>query len=381
MAGGLTATSLLLCSLEARAVTGPASPVAPGSGVVALGTLPVACGAAFSIDCSGVAISPTLVLTAAHCVPSGAATGRHQVFTAVAGSPGEVVDVARSYVHPDYGAAEVGADLAVLALDEPVRGAVPLPVSFDEPRPETLATIQGFGVTEATGSVQPTALSGTVEIAALGDGVVELLPGPNMVCDGDSGGPLLVSGVRGPELLGIISQADPACREWGTATWLGSASSRAFIDDVVAREQALAEAGQEHEAREPLDYSPLCELSCEADADCPNGTRCVGTSETESRCVPPGLLPGRVDGPCDDSCDQCVQLSARVGDCSCYRLCTAAPGDESAAPKGEDAAPKGEDAAPSCALSSGAGFAPQHNPWSRALSLAFLLLALVRFSR
>jgi hypothetical protein len=363
---GLAAGSLLLCSLEAQAVTGPVSPVAPGSGVVALGTLPVACGAAFSIDCSGVLLSPTLVLTAAHCVPSGVVTGRHQVLTGA----GVVVDVTRTYVHPGYEAAPGGADLAVLALDAPVHGVASPSVSLDEAMPETLATIQGFGATEATGSVQSTALSGTVRIAALADGVVELLPEPNMVCDGDSGGPLLVTGERGVELLGIISQANPACTEWGTATWLGSASSRAFIDDVLAREQALVDAGQEHQADEPPDYSLLCELPCQADADCPRGARCVGASETDGRCVPPGLFPGRVDGPCDDSCDQCVQLSARVADCSCYRFCPA--------PEDESAAPKREHTAPSCAVSSGAGLAPQQNPWLRTLSLAVLLLGLLR---
>jgi hypothetical protein len=368
IACAFTAASLLLGATEASAVTGPTAPVAPGSSVVALGTLPVACGAAFSIDCSGVALSPTLVLTAAHCVPSGVASGRAQVlgFPAVE-SPGEIVNVARTYVHPDYAAGVAGSDLAILALDEPGLGAEPATLSVHDPSIGAAAAIEGFGINEATSSAQPTALSGSVRIAGLGDGIVEFEPAPNMACDGDSGGPLLVAGEHGVELLGIISQADPACREWGTATWLGSASSRWFIDDVLQRERALAAPTEELPTFQPSDYSSLCELPCAGDTDCPAGTRCVATWESEKRCVPPGLLPGQVDGPCDATCDQCVQLSARVSDCSCYRLC---PG-----PLPEDAA---EDAGPTCAVSKGAVAASRREAWACALLFSFLLLGVSR---
>jgi hypothetical protein len=361
---GLVAWCVASSSADAWAVTGPVTPAPAGIGVVALGTLPLACGSPFWNDCSGVAIAPTLILTAAHCVHSGFATERLQILVpAESESKGEILDVARTYVHPDYGASPKGFDVAILALDEP-RFPLSIPISARDPRVGEVVSIHGFGATTALGSPSAKPFSGSVSVVGVDSGVVRIAPAPNMACDGDSGGPLLVPGTRGPELIGIISQADAACSAWGTATWLGSPSSRAFIDDVVAREGPLALAAEGSKARESAAYSTLCDLPCQADSDCPGGTQCVHTSEAERRCVPPGLLPGETSGACDDTCDECVQLSPNAEHCSCYHYC------QSATPR--------EVAAPACATSRLAPVGRSAGASTVAACAACLLLALAR---
>src|SRR4029450_6235411 len=75
--------------------------------------------------CSGSLVSPSVVLTAAHCVTSGPVAIRTVFF------PGGVeadYDVAAYAVHPEFSPTRLAdADIALLPLATPVRGRAPAP--------------------------------------------------------------------------------------------------------------------------------------------------------------------------------------------------------------------------------------------------------------
>ncbi|MDX1578564.1 MAG: trypsin-like serine protease, partial [Gemmatimonadota bacterium] len=88
--------------------------------------------------CSGVLVSPRVVLTAAHCAPDidRVFLGGRTIFAIGENEEhpdppeGEVLEVERVYVHPDYHPAFLPRhDIAVLVLEEEATEAVPVPIA------------------------------------------------------------------------------------------------------------------------------------------------------------------------------------------------------------------------------------------------------------
>jgi hypothetical protein len=310
----------LLCTTaiagRAAAVTGPELPqTAAEASVVGLGTTPLACGAPFFVQCSGVVVGPRSVLTAAHCVEAGLHTGHFQVLAKGSSDEAyEAFEIESTRVHDAYVRGQADNDLAVVTTARPLPApaAAWAPVAID---PGSTAQIWGFGATRAGEATEARARGGSVTISTASARTLRFSPAPNMLCDGDSGGGLFVSTPNGRELVGILSQGDSACDAWGLA---------ARVDDAFVT-RSLASASSAAAPREAASYDRLCSSPCATETDCPTGTRCLPIGSGQSRCVIDGMPPGDLVGTCTNAnCDSCVQVSG-AGGCSCFRECEAPP--------------------------------------------------------
>jgi secreted trypsin-like serine protease len=171
--------------------------------------------------CSGTLITPTAVLTAAHCL----AFDPVQVVVIVFPTATTRADyVASAFVsHPRFSLARVPlADVAVVRLATPVADVQPLPLVSHSPRPRTRGFIVGYGDDglgnfgeKRVGTIRlrrcPRGLRVQGNVVHLGKALC-WRPTFNSsdTCSGDSGGPLLVDGgVAGVTSGGIGATSCP----------------------------------------------------------------------------------------------------------------------------------------------------------------------------
>ncbi|MEO1334993.1 MAG: trypsin-like serine protease, partial [Myxococcota bacterium] len=163
------------------------------------------------VFCSGVILTPKVVLTAAHCVwrngivktPFAVVSGKDVRFG------GTYARVQSAVVHPAYEGFFGGPDVAVLVLAEPVASSsVGLELSEVDIRPGDDIAFIGFGET----GDNPLGLrhTGTASITRVDGQFFSYEPS---TCFGDSGGPIIVATPSGPQIVGVVSSANLLCRE------------------------------------------------------------------------------------------------------------------------------------------------------------------------
>ncbi|MFF9061277.1 S1 family peptidase [Streptomyces sp. NPDC014882] len=179
--------------------------------------------------CGGTLVSPTKVVTAAHCMV-GETTGSVRVVggrTYLSGTNGTVSRVSRIWVDPGYTDATNGDDVAVLTLSTSMPYTTAPYVTASQTgvyAAGTTARVLGWGTTSANGSSSNQLRTATVPIvsnsscaSSYGSDFVAsdmvcagYTSGGVDTCQGDSGGPLLIGGV----LAGITSWGE-GCAQAG----------------------------------------------------------------------------------------------------------------------------------------------------------------------
>lgn len=160
--------------------------------------------------CTGTAITPYKVLTAAHCfLEDPFAIEVDSVFRTVSATT-FANHPAFSFQTRSNGAIVFFNDVAVVTVPTPLLAAT-LPILIGrDPIVGEEAVIAGFGLTEPGSSVGDLN-AGTAEVSDVSPNHVFLTFTGNQShpCQGDSGGPMLLSHLGTLTIAGVVSQTDP----------------------------------------------------------------------------------------------------------------------------------------------------------------------------
>lgn len=204
--------------------------------------------------CGGSIVSDRIVITAAHCISSGAqyyvAVGQHSKSSA--DSYTKKIQVTKAITHPNWNARKiVRYDIAILQLAEPIRfnqGVQPicLPKAGEQYSANTNFLVSGWGTTRENGRtsdklmqlVVPHIETRTCQ-SYLGSNVhsdvicAGYLNGGKDSCQGDSGGPLATRSNGKWTLAGVVSWGYGCARAGNPGVYTNVASYMDFVNQYV----------------------------------------------------------------------------------------------------------------------------------------------------
>jgi V8-like Glu-specific endopeptidase len=221
--------------------------------------------------CTASVIAPKVLLTAAHCVSSDlhSASAKYSAYLrADLGQvqPGDLRPAAEVHAQPswDINNLPAGHDLGVVILRDAVT-VTPLPLRrsplASSDVGQTLRLV-GYGASDGTtlagiGIKRQT----TTGLDAFDDATLTYQDPTHLTCNGDSGGPALLSRDGVEEIAGVTSYGDQKCKQFGVDSRVDA--DLAFIDGYVSQADASTSA--------PADLSGMIDAGT-VDADPMNMT-------------------------------------------------------------------------------------------------------------
>ncbi|WP_437752376.1 S1 family peptidase [Sorangium sp. So ce1389] len=269
------------------------------------------------VFCTGTAVSPRAILTAAHCLERAAET--EVLFGDDPEAGGTWRRTAAALAHPDYDPRTRANDIGLVFLDEAAPAqAAHAPALRARPLDEAWRgrglRLVGFGLDGRSAGATMRKREGETSLQELDASSFTFLPSPSQTCFGDSGGPVFadVDGVE--HLIGVASSGDRMCAEFGRAVRV-DVYLAGFVGPALERaEGARGEVGErclyDESCRGGLCRAApddgrvrYCSADCARDRDCPASMRCEGEGGA-AQCTFPTPTPGaeghacEIDGEC-----------------------------------------------------------------------------------
>ena len=191
-------------------------------------------GSGLQPNCSAALVSPTVLVTAAHCV-EGAVSNRVGVSFAPEYTAGAPLAAGTLYADPAWSpAAQDTHDVAVVVLDAPVSIqplALPTAGSLDKASLKGVDFVNvGYGYFDRTFTFDGYRRASTSSFTSLKPTELKLSQAGGGVCFGDSGGPRLL----GSTVAAVTSTGNRNCTGQSTSYRLDTPSARAFLAQYVA---------------------------------------------------------------------------------------------------------------------------------------------------
>jgi hypothetical protein len=279
-------------------------------------------GAPGTTACSGTLVAPHIVLTAGHCSVPEVVQGGHVVLGSSLAGADATIPIALAVAHPQFDLATLTNDVAILVLAS-AASAPPVPLGTSAPAVDSTVALVGWGLTAEDAGDTGEKRQGTSTVTSVASTTFDVASTPSQPCEGDSGGPALLtsSGVEAVE--GITSHGDSACVAGATYTRV-DAYLASFIQPTMAAYAAGSAAtgatclfpeqcqGGASACVAAADDASLtyCTTTCQNASDCPAAMACVG-----AQCRYPLPTPGTYGAPCASDTD-CVE-----GECTSTNVC------------------------------------------------------------